>query len=754
VAATNRAAARALQPRRIFGLMDARRSPAGILQMSRKPENDARVDRLLAAMTLEEKIGQLNMLTADLAVTGPGMPADYMAELKAGRLGSMLNLFGAELVRKVQRVAVEETRLGVPLFFGFDVIHGHRTIFPIPLAEAAAFDPGLWEKTARIAAVEAAADGLTLTFAPMLDVARDPRWGRISEGAGEDPWLTARVAEAKLRGFQGADLAAPDSVAATAKHLVAYGAVMAGREYAQVDVSERALHEIYLPPFRAAVAAGVAAIMPAFNDLAGVPLTANAAVLRDLVRARWGFDGVMISDYNAIAELILHGVASDLAEAAALALKAGVDVDMMATAYTRGLPAALERGLVALPDIDAAVRRVLALKARLGLFDDPYRSRAPVMTEERTAAHRAAAREAARRSIVLLTNRGGVLPAAAPARVAVIGPLVDNAEEMLGPWSGAGRGEEMVSYLAGLRRAWPGARVEHARGVEIDGDDTSGIPAAFDLARQSDLVILCVGEARWMSGEAGSRARPGLPGRQAALADAVFGAGTPVVVVLTAGRPLLVPWLFERADAVLAAWHLGSEAGHALADVVSGRFNPSARLPLTWPVDIGQIPIFYARLPTGRPIDPSFRYSSKYLDMPNEPLFAFGHGLSYTRFACTNLRTAPAELRAGENLAVDVDVTNEGAVSGTETVLLFIRDPVASISRPVLELKGMAKAELKPGERRTVRFTLSAAALAFPGPDLAPRLEPGKIEIFVGPAARVDALLKTTIRVVLQTAAR
>ena len=717
--------------------------------------HDARIEGLLGAMTLEEKIGQLNMLTADLAVTGPGMPADYMAELKAGRLGSMLNLYGIDLMRQVQRVAVEETRLGIPLFFGFDVIHGHRTIFPIPLAEAAAFDPELWEKTARIAAVEAAADGLTLTFAPMLDVARDPRWGRIAESAGEDPWLTARVAEAKVRGFQGKDLAAQDAVAATAKHLAAYGAVLAGREYAQVDVSERALHEIYLPPFRAAVAAGTAAIMPAFNDIAGVPLTAHAGVLRDLVRARWGFDGVMISDYNAIAELIPHGVAADLVEAAALALKAGVDIDMMATAYKRGLPAALQRGLVTLAEIDACVRRVLALKARLGLFDDPYRRRAPVMTAERIASHRHAAREAARRSIVLMTNRGGALPvASAPARVAVLGPLADIAEEMLGPWSGAGRGEEMVSYLAGLRQAWPRSRIDHARGVEIESDDTSGIPAAFDLARQADLVILCVGEARWMSGEGGSRARPGLPGRQAALADAVLGAGKPVIVLLTSGRPLLVPWLFERAEAVLAVWYLGSEAGHAVADVITGCFNPSARLPVTWPVEVGQIPIFYARLPTGRPIDPSFRYSSKYLDMANEPLFAFGHGLSYTRFDYANLSTSAPELRAGESLAVEVDVTNAGAVAGTETILLFVRDPVASISRPVLELRGMAKATLAPGERRSVRLTLAAEALAFPGPDLQPRLEPGEIEIFVGPAARADALLKTKARVVASTAKR
>jgi beta-glucosidase len=701
-------------------------------------------------MTLDEKIGQLNMLTADLAVTGPGMPADYMAMLKAGRLGSMLNLYGRDLVRAVQRVAVEETRLGIPLFFGFDVVHGHRTVFPIPLAEAAAFDPALWERTARIAAIEAAADGLTLTFAPMLDVARDPRWGRIAEGAGEDSWLTARLAEAKTRGFQGADLAAPGAVAATVKHLVAYGAALAGRDYAEVDISERALHEVYLPPFRAAVAAGAAAIMPSFNDIAGVPMTANAAILRDLLRRRWGFDGIVISDYNAIAELIAHGVAADAADAAALALKAGVDIDMMAHAYTHGLPAALERGAIAIADIDAAVRRVLAFKARLGLFADPYREAAAAGLSPHTIAeHRAVAREAARRSIVLLSDRGRLLPVASPrGRIAVIGPLADSAEDMLGPWSGAGRAEEMVTILEGLRAAWPESRIEHAPGVDIDGADSSGIAAALALARAADLVVLCLGEARWMSGEAGCRARPDLPGRQADLARAVLDLGRPVVALLTAGRPLLVPWLFERAGAVLATWYLGSEAGHAIADVLAGRWNPSARLPLSWPVDVGQIPVFYNRKPTGRPFDAQVRYTSKYLDLPNEPLFAFGHGLSYTRFTFGALSASPAELRPGGSVTVAVEVANEGAVAGEETVLLFIRDPVASLSRPVLELKGMAKIALNPGERGTVRLALASDAVAFPGPDLAPLLEPGEIEIFVGPAARRDALLKTRIAVV------
>jgi len=716
--------------------------------MAQQGDTD-RIAHLIDAMTLEEKVGQLNMLTADLAVTGPGMPADYMAALRAGRLGSMLNLYGAELTREVQRVAVEETRLGIPLIFGYDVIHGHRTIFPIPLAEAAAFDPDLWERTARVAALEAAAEGLTLTFAPMLDVSRDPRWGRISESAGEDTWLTSRLAESKIRGFQGRDLAAPTAVAATAKHLAAYGAVLAGRDYAQVELSERSLHEIYLPPFRASVAVGAAALMPAFTDIAGVPLTANAAVLRDLVRARWGFDGVMISDYNAIAELVPHGVAGTIAEAAALALRAGVDIDMMANAYTQGLPVALDRGAITMADIDAAVRRVLALKARLGLFDDPYREAAAgALGADDRRAHRELAREAACRSVVLLTNRDNLLPIVGPPRrIAVLGPLADAREEMLGPWSGAGRIEDMVTFLEGLRETWPQSEITHAKGVDIDGEDMSGIPAAFDLARHADLVILCVGEARWMSGEAGCRARPGLPGRQAELADAVLDSGKPVVVLLSSGRPLTVSWLFERAGAVLATWYLGSEAGHAVGDVLSGRWNPTGRLPVSWPVHVGQIPIFYSRLPTGRPFDPSFRYTSKYLDMSNEPLFPFGHGLSYTRFALANLRTDRSDLRPGETVSIEIDVANEGDVAGEETVLLFVRDPVASVSRPVLELKGMAKIALAAGARGTVRMALSTEAFAFVGSDLESRIEPGLLELFVGPSADKEGLLKICINV-------
>lgn len=709
-----------------------------------------RVTRLMGAMTIDEKIGQLNMLSSSLVITGPGDPGDYMAALRAGRLGSLFNLFGRGQVREVQRVAVEETRLGIPLIFGYDIIHGHRTIFPIPLGEAASFDAALWERTARIAALEGAAEGLTLTFAPMLDVSRDPRWGRMAESAGEDPRVTERFAVAKVKGFQGDDLGSPLSLAATAKHLAAYGASIAGRDYAQVEVSERSLHEIYLPPFKASVIAGVAGLMPAFTDMDNVPLTAHVPILRDLVRRQWGFEGVIISDYSAIAELLKHGVAADLAEAAALALKAGVDIDMMGYAYLYGLRTALERGAVAIADIDQAVARVLMLKEGLKLFDDPYRDAAVKFDHKaRRVEHRDIARDAARRSIVLLSNKGNVLPVTRPPRrVAVLGPLANAQAEMLGPWSGAGLIEDMVPFLPGIRAAWPESEILFAPGVAIDGGDTKGVASAVDMAKRADIVILCLGEERQMSGEAASRARPGLPGHQEALAKAIIDTGKPVIVLLASGRPLIVPWLFERAEAVLATWFLGSEAGHAAADVITGQWAPSAKLPVTWPADVGQIPIFYAHRPSGRPLNANDRYTSKYLDLPNEPLFAFGHGLSYTRFFYSDIKASPSEVKAGGKLTLEVTVSNQGERAGEETVFFFIRDPVASVSRPVLELKGLGKMWLEPGQSKTVQVTLTSDDLAFPGNDYAPRLEPGSIELFAGPSARPEDLLKIEMRVV------
>lgn len=710
-----------------------------------------RVEGLIRRMTLAEKLGQLTMTAAGYAVTGPVIAGDSTAAIKSGGIGNLLNLVGVDHVNEMQRLAVEQSRLGIPLLIGLDIIHGHRTLFPIPLAEAGTFDPTLWELTAREAAAEATADGLAMTFAPMLDVSRDPRWGRTAEGPGEDGWLGTQIAAAKVRGFQGDDLADPHSLAAVAKHFCGYGPVNAGREYASVDISERTLHEVHLPPFAAAVIAGVAAVMPAFTDLAGVPLTAHVELLRGWLRERVGFDGVIVSDYNAIAELIRHGVAADLPAAAVLALKAGVDMDMMSNAYRTGLPIALEQGLVSMDEIDAAVRRVLSLKERLGLFDHPYGRGAQAETTARLMQRRQLARDVATRSIVMLKNDSDCLPLTAnPARLCVVGPLADAPGDMRGPWWAAGVAAGHVSVLDGLRAALPHTEITHAAGTDILSTDCSGIAAAADLCAAADIVILCVGEAAAMSGEAASRAHPDLPGQQRRLAEAVIAgahaAGKRVIVVLFSGRPLIIPWLFDTSDAVLAAWFLGCEAGNAIADVVTGKASPSGRTPVSWPRALGQLPIFFGERPTGRPADPKDHFTSKFLDVANDPLFTFGHGLTYGRFVLSNLRVTPQVVREADMIEVEVDVRNEGAREAEETVFLFTRDPLACVARPLLELKGFGKIKLRPHASGIVKMPLAAAALKFLGLNLQLTFEPGEVQILVGPCADRSQLLSKSIQ--------
>jgi len=710
----------------------------------------SRIETLIGTMTLAEKLGQLTMTAAGFTVTGPVIAGDSTDAIKAGTIGNLLNMVGAAHVREMQRLAVEESRLGIPLLIGFDVVHGHRIVFPVPLGEAALFDPETWARTARESAREAAAEGVAMTFAPMLDVSRDPRWGRSAEGPGEDPWLGARIAEAKVRGFQGADLAAADALAAVAKHYCAYGAVTAGRDYASVDISERTLREVHMPSFAAAVASGVAAVMPAFTDLAGIPMTANRELLRGWLRGRWGFNGVIVSDYNAIAELMNHGIAADLAEAAAHALKAGVDIDMMSDAYRRGLPTALERRLVSMAEIDESVRRVLTLKEQLGLFDDPYRRGATPEPGAAFAHRRQLARDVGARALVMLKNDEATLPlSGALRRLAVIGPLADAPAEMRGPWWGAASAEGHVSVVAGLRAVRPEFQVLHASGVAIDDEEVSGIAAALRLCATADAVILCLGEAASMSGEAASRAHVGLPGKQRQFAEAVFerarATNKRVIVVLFSGRPLVVPWLVEKADAVLAAWFPGSEAGNAIGDVLTGRVSPSGRTPVTWARAEGQIPIFFGERPSGRPANPKDHYTSKYLDAPNEPLFPFGHGLTYGRFALSNLRVTPVNVEDIDTMQIRVEVRNEGARAAQETVFLFTHDKVASVARPLLELKGFAKIDLLPGETGTVTLSLRAAELRFLGIGLEPVFEPGEVEILVGPCADRARLLTSTV---------
>ncbi|HEY4339510.1 MAG TPA: glycoside hydrolase family 3 N-terminal domain-containing protein [Steroidobacteraceae bacterium] len=707
----------------------------------------SRIETLISSMTLAEKLGQLTMTASSFTVTGPVIAGDSTDAIRSGAIGNLLNMVGAGPVRDMQRLAVEESRLKIPLLIGLDIIHGHRSLFPVPIAEAGVFDPALWEATAREAAIEGSADGLAMTFAPMLDVSRDPRWGRTVEGAGEDSWLTQQMATAKVRGFQGADLAAPNALAACAKHFCAYAPVTAGREYASVDISERTLHEVHLPPFEAAVRAGVATIMPAFTDLAGIPMTAHTRLLRDWLRRRIGFVGVIVSDYNAIRELLNHGIAADLPEAAALALHAGVDIDMMADAYRHGLPAALERGLVSMAQIDAAVRRVLRLKEQLGLFADPYGRCVTHESAATVARRRALARDVGAQSLVLLKNEHDVLPFKRELRsLAVIGPLGDAPEEMRGPWPAAGIADNHVSVLGGMRAALPDAQVQFETGVGIEGDDASGIAAALALCERSECILLCLGEAAIMSGEASSRVNPGLPGQQPALATAVLARARtlakPCAVLLFSGRPLTVSALLEDCDALIAAWFPGCEAGNALADVVLGRVSPSGRTVMSWPRSVGQIPIFYSERRTGRPANPADKFTSKYLDSSNDPLFVFGHGLTYGRFRYSNLRVSPTGVTVRDVIQVQVDLTNEGARTARETVFVFTHPVAASVAPPLLLLAGFGRLELAPGKTGTVTVALSAKQLRILDQDLSAVFESGIVEILVGPRAdRADLMV-------------
>ncbi len=714
------------------------------------PAMDQFVDSLLARMTLEEKLGQLNQLAGPSGGAGPEARAGTEADIRAGRIGSFLGVYGAAHTRELQRIAVEESRLGIPLLFAHDVIHGFRTIFPVPLAEAASWDPEAVERAARIAAIEATAHGLHWTYAPMVDIARDPRWGRVVEGSGEDPYLGSVMAAARVRGFQGADLAAADTLLATAKHFVAYGAAEGGRDYNTADLSDRTVQEIYLPPFQAAVNAGVQTIMTAFNELAGVPMHAHRRWTFDLLRRDWGFAGVVVSDYRGILEMVQHGVAQDGAAAGELAIRAGVDVDMVSESYVRQLPGLVRSGRVPESLVDEAVRRVLRAKYRLGLFQDPYRYSDSARESSRTlrAEHLAFAREMARKSIVLLKNGGPTLPLAKDLRtLAVIGPLADDAESALGPWAAAGQPGDAITPLVGIRQAVSaGTRVLYEKGAEADGSDTGGFAAAERAAREADAVILVLGEPRDMSGEAHNRSSLDLPGVQQQLAERIVAAGKPTVAVLMNGRPLSTAWLDGHVPALVEAWYLGVQTGPALADVLFGDVNPGGKLPVSVPRTVGQVPIYYNHKNTGRPPDERDHYTSKYLDLPLTPLYPFGHGLSYTRFAYRDLRLGAARLRRSDPLDVSVTVTNSGSRAGDEVVQLYLRDEVASVTRPGLALRRFQRITLAPGESRTVSFTLHADDLAFPGADLQPVIEPGFFTVGVGTSSA--ELLKARFEVV------
>jgi beta-glucosidase len=701
------------------------------------PVASERVESLLSRMTIEEKVGQLVQLPGGRQKAPNSRIDDALRDrVRRGEIGSLLNVAGAAEANALQRIAVEESRLGIPLLYALDVIHGYRTIFPVPLAMAASFDPAVIERAARVAAIEASAAGVHWTFSPMVDVAPDPRWGRIVEGAGEDPFLGAAMAVAQVRGYQGDGLATPGTIMATAKHFAAYGAALGGRDYDGADISERTLNEVYLPPFHAAAHAGAGSFMAAFNTVAGVPMHAHRPLLTGTLREQWGWRGPVVSDWMGVAELMAHGVAGEGGEAATLALAAGVDIDMSSELYSGGLRTALERDPALMPHLDEAVRRVLAAKERLGLFDDPYRGAHPareaaVMV---SADHRAAAREAALRSIVLLKNEGNVLPIARTARrIAVIGALADDANSQLGSWRALGRAGDVRPLLAALRESLPaGAELVYEAGASPRSDDTSGIPRAVAAARGADIVLLVVGEDFDFSGEARSRSDLTLPGAQQALADAVLDTGTPVAVVLMNGRPLAIDRLAERAPAILETWFLGVEAGPAIAEILFGRTSPGGRLPVTFPRASGAVPFTYNRLPSGRPADPDpTRDTVRYRDLPITPLFPFGHGLSYTSFDYGELTVDRGSVAPGQSVTVSVTVRNGGGVAGDEVVQLYVRDPVASVSRPVHELRGFRRVSLRPGEAKRVSFTLTPAQFAI-WDDGRWRIEPGEIQLMVG----------------------
>ncbi|WP_413674799.1 glycoside hydrolase family 3 N-terminal domain-containing protein [Massilia cellulosiltytica] len=710
-----------------------------------------RVEALLRQMTLDEKVGQLNQLSGKDFSTGPGSDKvrDIERDIRDGRIGSMLNIRGAAETRRVQALALQ-SRLHIPLLFGLDVIHGYRTVFPVPLGEAASWDLDAIEESARIAAREASAAGVHWTFAPMVDIGRDPRWGRVMEGAGEDTYLGSRIAAARVRGFQGTKLGGLESVMATAKHFAGYGAAIAGRDYNAVDMSEHQLHETYLPPFKAAADAGVATFMNSFNTLNGIPATGNAMLQRDILKGRWGFKGFVVSDWGSVREMVVHGYANDLPDAAAKAITAGSDMDMESGAYASSLANLVRSGRVDVKLVDDAVRRVLTKKFELGLFDDPYRFSDPAREKAALAdpRHRAAARRIAAESMVLLKNDGSALPLRKDARsIAVIGPLADARRDLEGGWIVDSNAATMASLVDAVRtHAGPGTRVAYAAGCDVACRGTDGFAAALDLARAAAVVVLAGGESWGMSGEAKSRADIGLPGRQAELFDALKAIGKTPVVVIMAGRPLIFENVAQGANAILYAWHPGSEGGNAIADVLFGDVNPSAKLPMTFPRNMGQIPIGYQQYQTGRPVldNGNSVYRSAYIDSPNTPRYAFGHGLSYTTFAYGDLRLSSTRMTPDGKITLQFTLTNSGRVAGAEVVQFYLRDPVASVVRPVKELKGFQRIALKPGERRTVSFTVDRETLSFFDRKLAWGAEPGTFELMVGSASD-DIRLRQTI---------
>ncbi len=720
-----------------------------------------KADSIISLMTLSEKIGQLNLPAAGDITTGQASSSNIAEKIKAGSVGGLFNLKSAVKIRDVQRVAVEESRLGIPLLFGMDVIHGYETVFPIPIGMSCSWDMALVEKSARIAANEASADGISWTFSPMTDISRDPRWGRVSEGSGEDPYLGSQIAKAMVRGYQGDDLRQNNTILACVKHFALYGAPEAGRDYNTVDMSRNRMYNDYFPPYKAAIEAGVGSVMTAFNDVDGIPASGNRWLMTEVLRNQWAFNGFVVTDYTAINEMIDHGM-GDLQAVSALALKAGVDMDMVGEGFLSTMQKSLEEGKVSEKEIDEACRRILVAKYKLGLFEDPYKYCDPerASREVYTDANRKIARDIAAQTFVLLKNHDNVLPLQKKGTIALIGPMADNVENMTGTWSVAANFEKAVSLSAGIKKAvGDQAKIVYARGANIVSDSllesrvsifgkptyrdhrpaSVMIDEAVRVAKSADVIVAAMGESAEMTGEASSMTNIELQDNQRDLLKALLKTGKPIVVVLFTGRPLAIKWEEENIDAILNVWFAGSEAGDAIADVLFGEVNPSGKLSATFPQNLGQVPIFYNHKNTGRPLAEGEwfqKFRSNYLDVSNEPLYPFGFGLSYTSFQYGELQISETSLSGSATLTASIDVHNAGKYDGAEVVQLYIRDLVGSITRPVKELKGFEKVFLKAGETKKVSFEITTEDLKFYNYDLEYVWEPGEFEIMIGGNSR------------------
>lgn len=708
-------------------------------------EIERRVDSVFQLMTLEEKVGQMAQYSCNWDITGPVMSDDYESLLKKGLVGSMFNAYTVDGVRKMQEMALSESRLKIPVLFGYDVIHGYRTIFPMPLAESCSWDLERMRQSAAIAADEASASGIAWTFAPMVDIGRDARWGRVMEGAGEDPYLGSLVAKARVEGFQGGNdwhsLSEVNTVLACCKHFAAYGAAEAGRDYNTAELSENTLMNYYMPPYQAAREAGVATYMASFNEINGVPSTGNKWLMTDLLRNQWGFNGFVVTDYTGMNELVAHSIVNNEKEAGELAANAGIDMDMNGAIYSKYLVESVKEGKVPEAQIDRAVKSILEMKFLLGLFDDPYRyldnerEKNTIMKPE----YLQAAREAAARSIVLLKNKNNFFPIAKDKSltVALIGPMVKDKINQNGEWAGRGVREESASLFEGLTEKYKGTNVRflYAEGCDLLTDDRSKFAQAIAVARQADVILAAMGEDFNWSGEAACRTNIQLPGAQQALLKELKKTGKPLGLLVVNGRPLDLSWEDENVDAILEAWYLGTMAGHGMADVISGDYNPSARLTMSFPRNVGQVPIYYNHKPTGRPLPveaPETDYKSKYVDSPNSPLYPFGYGLSYTTFSVSNLKLDQESFSKGGKINATVEVANTGNRDGELVVQMYIRDVAGSVTRPVKELKGFEKVALKAGEKKQVSFTIDESLLAFYGIDMKKKAEPGDFIVWVG----------------------